>query len=75
MNKKEILEKLERIIGDIDTMIHYAENENLAKHYAKNKVSSFYDDWADLPNELNEVIKSLKEDFGDMRMLDFSKME
>jgi hypothetical protein len=75
MDKKEILEKMQNILEDIDTMKAYAENEYLSEIFGDETVSTFYRAYHDLPDDLAEVMKSLKGDFGDMTMSDFCKME
>jgi hypothetical protein len=74
MTKKEIIEMLRVIKDDIDTMLAYAEDSDVMD-YGNETVSDFYDCYYDDPKNLEDVIKSLKEDFKGMKMMEFSKME
>jgi hypothetical protein len=58
-------------------MIFYAENTESVEGtpYAGHPVSYFYETYDYIPEELEDVMKSLKEDFKDVKMMDFSKME
>jgi len=77
MKRKEIIERLEVIKENIETMIWYADNPDLVnslKCQGKD-VSAFYECWEDDPANLSDVMKCLKEDFKGKTMSDFVKMD